>query len=73
MCSRFQECIDDNLLTQVIEEPTREDALLDFILTEKEGLVGDANDRDNVGCSDQEMLEFRIPKGKGKTNNRITT
>ena len=70
---RLPECIDDNFLTQVIKEPRREDALLDLILTKKEGLVGDVKARDNVGCSDQEMMEFRIPRGKSKTNSRITT
>jgi len=31
-------------MTQVIEEPTREDALLILILIDKEGLVGDVSD-----------------------------
>ncbi|GAB0185274.1 F-box only protein 16 [Grus japonensis] len=38
---RFLECVDNNFLTQAIEEPAREDALLDLILTNKEELVGD--------------------------------
>jgi len=70
---RFQGCISNNFLTQVIEEPTREGALLDLILTKKEGLVGDMKLRDSIGCSDQEMMEFRTPRGKSKTNSRITT
>ncbi|KAK4824925.1 hypothetical protein QYF61_021545 [Mycteria americana] len=70
---RFQECIDDNFLTQVIKEPTGEVALLDLILTKKKGLVGDVKVRDNVGGNDQEMMDFRIPRGKSKTNSRITT
>ena len=51
---RFLERVDDNFLTQVIEVPTRRGALLDLLLTDKEGLVG---------CSDHEMVEFRIPRG----------
>lgn len=50
---RFQECTDENFLTQVIKESTWEDALLDLILTKKEGLVWDVKVRDNFGSSDQ--------------------
>lgn len=32
----FLEIIDDNFLTQVIQEPTRRDALLDLVLTNKD-------------------------------------
>lgn len=35
----FQECINDDFLTQVINQPKRGDALLDFILAKKEQLV----------------------------------
>ena len=37
---RFQECIVDNFLFQVIEEPMRRGAMLDLVLPNKEGLVG---------------------------------
>ena len=36
---RFLECVDDNFLLQVIEEPRRRGAMLDLVLT-KEELVG---------------------------------
>lgn len=62
---RFQECIDGNCLTQVIKE-TRKDALLDLILIIKEGLVGDMKVRDTLVCSDKDMMEFRVPRGKNK-------
>ena len=38
---RFLECIDDNFRLQVTEEPTRRGAMLDLVLTNEEGLVGD--------------------------------
>ena len=60
---RFLERVDDNFLTQVIEVPTRRGALLDLLLTDKEGLVGDAKVKGSLGCSDHEMVEFRIPRG----------
>ena len=38
---RFLQSIDDNFLTQVVEEPTRRGVLLDLVLTNKERVVGD--------------------------------
>lgn len=38
---RLLECIGDNFLADVIKESTREDALLDLIVTNKEKLVRD--------------------------------
>ncbi|KAM9598579.1 uncharacterized protein ACIBXB_004267 [Morphnus guianensis] len=42
---RFLECIDDNLLFQVIEEPMRKTAMLDLGLTNKDWLVGNVKSR----------------------------
>lgn len=70
---RFQERIDGNCLTQVIKEPTKEDALLDFIFINNKGLVGDMKVRGTLGCSDKDMMEFRMPRGKNKANSRSTT
>ena len=41
---------------QVVEEPTRKGALLDLVLTNKEGLVEDVKVRGRLGCSDHEMV-----------------
>ncbi|PKU31622.1 hypothetical protein llap_18074 [Limosa lapponica baueri] len=41
---RFLQIIVDNFLTQVVDEPMRIGALLDLVLTNKEGLVGDVKD-----------------------------
>jgi len=45
---------------QVVEEPTRKCALLDLVLTNKEGLVEDVKAGGSLGCSDHEMVNFRI-------------
>ncbi|PKU29205.1 dtw domain-containing protein 2 [Limosa lapponica baueri] len=37
---KFLECVDDNFLLQMVEEPTRKGAMLDLVITNKEGLVG---------------------------------
>lgn len=37
----FLQCLEDNFLMQMIEELTRRGVLLDLILTNKKGLVGE--------------------------------
>ncbi|GAB0180200.1 hypothetical protein GRJ2_000485300 [Grus japonensis] len=40
---RFLECVEDNFLTQLVSELTREGALLDLLFVNREGLVGDVD------------------------------
>jgi len=54
------DCVDDNFLLQVIEKPTRRSAMLDVVLTNKEEVVGNVKLKASLGCSDHEMVEFRI-------------
>jgi len=63
----------DNFLMQVVEEPTRKDALLDLVLTNKEGLVEDVKVGGRLGCSEHEMVEFRILHGGSRAISRIKT
>lgn len=51
----FQVCIEDDFLTPVIKQPTRGDALLDLILTNKEELIGGVKVGGSLGCGDHEM------------------
>jgi len=70
---RFLQSIDDNFLMQVVEEPTRKGALLDLALTNKEGLVEDVKVGGRLGCSDHEIVEFRILHGGSRAISRIKT
>ncbi|GAB0207314.1 hypothetical protein GRJ2_003197000 [Grus japonensis] len=70
---KFLECVDDNFLLQVTEEPTRRGAMLDLVLTNKEGLVGDVKLKDSLGCSDHEMVEFRILRAARRAHSKLTT
>ncbi|GAB0195117.1 mitochondrial enolase superfamily member 1 [Grus japonensis] len=70
---RFLECVDDNFLLQVTEEPMRRGAMLDLILTNKEGLVGDMKLKGSLGCSDHEMVEFRILRAARRALSKLTT
>lgn len=42
-------CVEDNFLTQLVNKPTREGALLDLLFTYREGLVGDDHIRGCLG------------------------
>lgn len=70
---RFLQYLDDNFLMQRVEEPTRRGALLDLMLTNKEGLVEGAKGEGCLGFSDHEMVEFRISCGSNRITSRITT
>jgi len=70
---RFLQSIDDNFLMQVVKEPTRRGALLDLVLTDKEGLVEDVKAGGRLGCSDREVVEFRILCGGSRGISRIKT
>jgi len=58
---------------QVVEEPTSKGALLDLVLTNKEGLVEDVKAGGRLGCSDHEIVEFRILRGRSRAISRIKT
>ena len=70
---RFLECVDDNFLLQVVEEPTRRGAMLDLVLTNKEGLVGNVKLKGSLGCSDHEMVEFKILRALRRAHSKLTT
>ncbi|GAB0205517.1 hypothetical protein GRJ2_003017300 [Grus japonensis] len=72
-CTRFLECVDDNFLLQVIEEPMRGGAMLDDVLTNKEGLRRNVKLRGNLGCSDHEMVEFRILRTARRAHSKLNT
>ncbi|KAK4807056.1 hypothetical protein QYF61_018397 [Mycteria americana] len=57
---------------KVIEELMRGDALLDLIYPNKEELNRDVKFRGSLGCSDHEMVEFRILRERNKTKSRIS-
>jgi len=58
--STFLERVEDNFLLQMIEEPTKRGAILDLVLTNKEGLVGNVKVKGSLGCSGHEMMQFKI-------------
>lgn len=53
----------NHFFAQVIDESTREGALLDLSLTNKEELIRELKAAGNLGCSVQELVEFKILAG----------
>ncbi|GAB0203792.1 mitochondrial enolase superfamily member 1 [Grus japonensis] len=47
--------------------------MLDLVLTNKEGLVGDVKLKGSLGCSDHEMVEFRILRAARRVHRKLTT
>ncbi|GAB0206039.1 hypothetical protein GRJ2_003069500 [Grus japonensis] len=70
---KFLECADDNFLLQVIEEPMRRGAMLHVILTNNGELVGNVKFKGSLGCSDHEMVEFRILRAARRVRSKLTT
>ena len=68
---RFLECVGDNVLAQLVSEPTRAGAPLDLLFTNREGLVGNVVVGGCLGLSNHEMIEFsvlgEVRKGVSKT------
>lgn len=50
--------MEENFLTQLVSEPTREGVPLDFLFVNREGLVGDVMVGGRLGHSDHEMIVF---------------
>jgi len=51
----------------------RRGAMLDPALTNKEGLVGNEKLQGSLGCSDHEMVEFKILREARRAHSKITT
>lgn len=60
---RSVEGIDDKVLTQVIKELMKGDALLDLTLSNKEKLQGKVKSGGSLSCTRHEVVKFRIMRG----------
>ena len=65
--------MEDNFLTQLVSEPTREGALPDLILVNREELVGEIKVGGCLGCNDHEMFEFSILAETKRGVNKTAT
>ena len=51
----------------------RRGAVLDLVLTNREGLVGSVKLRGSLGCSDHEMVEFKILRAARRAYSKLAT
>ncbi|KAK4816041.1 hypothetical protein QYF61_011049 [Mycteria americana] len=58
-------CVEDNFLVQVMESPTRGEALLDLLLTNVEEFIGEVKTGGSLGCNVHALMEFSILRGTG--------
>ncbi|GAB0193175.1 hypothetical protein GRJ2_001782800 [Grus japonensis] len=47
--------------------------MLDLVLTNKEGLVGNVKLKGSLGCSDHEIVEFKILRAARRVCSKLTT
>ncbi|KAK4822670.1 hypothetical protein QYF61_019037 [Mycteria americana] len=60
-------------ISTVIEEPMRNGAMLDLVLTNREELVGNVKLKGSLGCSDHEMVEFKILRAPRRVHSKLST
>ncbi|KAK4823256.1 hypothetical protein QYF61_000223 [Mycteria americana] len=65
------ECIEDNFLSQVINSPTRGDAILDLLVTNATELIGDIKTGGSLGCSDHALVEFAVLRDMGQVKSKV--
>ena len=70
---RLQECIEDNFLGQVIDSPTRGDAILDLMVTNASELIDDVKTGGSLGCSDHALVEFAVLRDMGQAKSKVRT
>ncbi|GAB0203436.1 hypothetical protein GRJ2_002809200 [Grus japonensis] len=70
---RLLECIEDNFLSQVIDSPTRGDAILDLLVTNTSELTDDIKIGGSLGCSDHALVEFTVLRDMGQAKGKVRT
>jgi len=68
---RLLEFTEDNFLSQIIEGPTRGDAVVDLLLTNVNELIGDIRIRNCLGCRDHTMVESMLHRDKRQAKSKI--
>ncbi|GAB0185586.1 nucleoside diphosphate kinase 6 [Grus japonensis] len=51
----------------------RRGAMVDLVLTNKEGLVENVKLKGSLGCSDHEIVKFNIHRGARRVHSKLTT
>ena len=65
--------VEYNFLVQVLDKPTRGDALLNLLLTNGNQFSKEIEIGGSLGCSDHALVEFVIPRNVGLSRSRVRT
>ncbi|PKU39791.1 rna-directed dna polymerase from mobile element jockey-like [Limosa lapponica baueri] len=64
---------EDNFLSQVIDSPTRGDAILDLLVASASELISDVKAGGSLGCSDHALVEFAVLRDTDPAKSNIRT
>ena len=70
---RLLGCVEDNILSQVRESPTRGDAILDLTVTNAGELIHDVKIGGSLGCRDHALVDFIVLRDMGQTKSKVRT
>jgi len=67
----FVNCVNENFMHQLVNEPTRKNNFLDLIFSSDENIVDNISVREPFGTSDHRVIEFEIVVSKSKNDNQV--
>ncbi|KAK4821003.1 hypothetical protein QYF61_010734 [Mycteria americana] len=70
---RLLECIEDNFLIQVIDTPTRGDAILDLMVINASEFISDVKIGGSLSFSDHTLVEFTVLRDMGQVRSTVRT
>ena len=62
----FLKCINDNFLVQHVDEPTRENNILDLVFTSEENMIENLYVGEHFGTSDHQIIRWNMLASKVK-------
>jgi len=68
---RLLECIEDNLLSQVIDSPSTVGWTLDLLVTNTRELISDVKTGGSLGSSDHTLVELALPRDMGQAKSEV--
>ena len=71
--SRLLQCIEDNFLSKVINNPTRGDVILDLLVTNASRLIDDIKTGVSLGCSHHTPVKFAVLTNTGEEKSKVRT
>ena len=66
---KLVECTENKCLSQVIDSPTRGDAILDLIVTKPSERIGDVKMGGSLSCGGHARVEFAVVRGMGQVKS----